>query len=637
MKKLIFLASSVFLVSFACLVSCNLNQQKTISISTAEIVKVQYLKRVSELDSIVNRLIGAAKSCTNENQLQYLFHEARYAYKRTEYITELYFPYTAKSLNGPPIDEVESDDPNQIIIPPEGFQVIEELMFPNLDADNKEKLVLRLEQLRSNVRRLKSIATATTFTDSHIFDALRLEVFRIITLGISGFDSPVALNSIPEAKEALKELVLIYNIYSHSRENKNNDDVRLSFNKAINFLNQNKNFNSFDRLNFITSCANTLSEHLLKKQQELKIPVFDELRLLSPGAKTLFSRAAFDLNAFSPAYNKSPTIKQVALGEMLFFDPVLSGDNSRACASCHLPEKGFSDGMKTSTAFGSQKEVLRNAPTIINAGLQASLFYDGRVVFLEDQVTDVVLNVDEMHGDFDKAVHKLNSSYEYGLLFQEAFGEIFPTINEKAIRMALASYVRSKTSMDSPFDRYIRGESSSLTTLEKNGFNLFMGKAACGTCHFMPLFNGTVPPAYKVSESEILGVPATNDTLSMTLDTDLGKFNLYQKELHKFAFKTPTVRNIALTAPYMHNGVYETLEEVMDFYNKGGGQGMGLSVPHQTLAADRLELSDYEIKAIIGFMNSLTDTTGLVGRPHKLPVFKDNSDLANVRTVGGLY
>src|SRR5690606_16726117 len=118
-------------------------------------------------------------------------------------------------------------------------------------------------------------------------------------------------------------------------------------------------------------------------------------------------------------------------------------------------------------------------------------------------------------------------------------------------------------------------------------------------------------------------------------DGDLGKFGLYGKDLHKFAFKTPTVRNIALTAPYMHNGVYETLEEVMDFYNKGGGEGMGLSVPHQTLSPDPLNLSEYEIDAIIAFMHSLTDTTGLVGKPAKLPQMHDHAELAGSRTPGG--
>src|SRR5690606_18657443 len=112
-----------------------------------------------------------------------LFKEAKYAYKRTEYLTELYFPYTAKSLNGPPLSEVESDDINQTIIEPEGFQVIEEMIFPTLNDNNRQDLKEKIEQLASNVHRLKAVASTTDFTDSHIFDALRLEIFRLVTLG----------------------------------------------------------------------------------------------------------------------------------------------------------------------------------------------------------------------------------------------------------------------------------------------------------------------------------------------------------------------------------------------------------------------------------------------------------------------
>ncbi len=621
-------------------ISCNVNQQNTGLNSSAEAVKKLYVERVNQLEAAVERLIEAAKSNQNAARLKDIFAEARFAYKRTEYLTELYFPYTAKSLNGPPLDEVEFDDPNQIIIPPEGFQIIEEMLYAESTPSLRQELMLKLEQLGSNVQRLKAVTATTTFTDSHIFDALRLEVFRIITLGISGFDSPAALNSLPEATAALTELSLVYNIYYQNLEsesNQKNDEVNKLFQETLHFVSENNDFNDFDRLAFITAYANPLSEALLEQQKKWSIPVFDELRPLSAGASNLFDSAAFDLAAFSPVYNREPTPKQVALGEMLFFDPVLSGDNSRACASCHLPEKAFTDGKKKSAAFGNEKEVQRNAPTIINSSLQASLFYDGRVAFLEDQVTDVVLNKDEMHGNFEEAVHKLNMSSEYTALFRESFEGQPDPVNEKAIKVALASYVRSKTSMNSPFDKYVRGDSASLTALEKDGFNLFMGKAACGTCHFMPLFNGTVPPAYQVSETEILGVPATNDTVDIQLDQDMGKFNLYSKDLHKFAFKTPTVRNISLTAPYMHNGVYQTLEEVMDFYNKGGGEGMGLSVPHQTLAPEPLDLSEYEIKAIIAFMHALTDTTGLVGKPAKLPQMHDHGELAGIRTPGGAY
>jgi cytochrome c peroxidase len=182
----------------------------------------------------------------------------------------------------------------------------------------------------------------------------------------------------------------------------------------------------------------------------------------------------------------------------------------------------------------------------------------------------------------------------------------------------------------------MRGDESKMTKLEVKGFNVFMGKAKCGTCHFMPLFNGTVPPNFGHTEAEILGVPATTDTLHPVLDQDPGKFALHRKDLHKFAFKTPTIRNAALTAPYMHNGVYTSLEEVIDFYDRGGGQGLGLDISTQTLPADKLNLTTDEKQALVAFMHTLTDTTGLTSTPRILPAFPGKLAV-NKRKVGGTY
>jgi cytochrome c peroxidase len=136
-----------------------------------------------------------------------------------------------------------------------------------------------------------------------------------------------------------------------------------------------------------------------------------------------------------------------------------------------------------------------------------------------------------------------------------------------------------------------------------------MGKAKCGTCHFIPFFNGVAPPYFSESESEVIGVPSTNDTLHPVLDPDKGKYNLYPIDILRFSFKTPTLRNVALTAPYMHNGVYKSLEEVVDFYNKGGGAGLGIAPSNQTLPKSPLQLSATEKKQIISFLRALTDTS----------------------------
>jgi cytochrome c peroxidase len=151
----------------------------------------------------------------------------------------------------------------------------------------------------------------------------------------------------------------------------------------------------------------------------------------------------------------------------------------------------------------------------------------------------------------------------------------------------------------------MRGEESTFTDEEKLGFNLFMGKALCATCHFVPLTNGTVPPFFTETEKEVIGVPET--AKNKKIDDDLGFYWKFEEELHRGMFKTPTIRNADLTGPYMHNGVYNTLEEVMEFYNLGGGGGIGFDLPHQTLPFDELNLTDEEVNAIIAYVKTLSD------------------------------
>src|SRR5262249_2551074 len=203
----------------------------------------------------------------------------------------------------------------------------------------------------------------------------------------------------------------------------------------------------------------------------------------------------------------------------------------------------------------------RNTPTLINAALQPALFADLRVRTLEDQVAAVVASPSEMRGNLDTAAARVG-------------------IAKHTIQAALAAYIRTLIATDSRFDRAIRGDPAAITPSERRGFNLFMGKARCGTCHFAPLFNGTVPPDYWSTPPEVIGVPARPD--GDAIDPDLGRGAIDNQISHRRAFKTPTLRNVAVTGPYMHNGVFRTLDEVIDFYDRGGGAGIGLDVQNQT-------------------------------------------------------
>jgi cytochrome c peroxidase len=320
-------------------------------------------------------------------------------------------------------------------------------------------------------------------------------------------------------------------------------------------------------------------------------------------APTFFEDDSFNIAYFTPATNLNPTKKQITLGKKLFFDKRLSANNSMACATCHIPEKAYADGMALNLDNTGNK-LERNTPTLINSAFQQSFFLDGRSESIIDQISSVFTNDKEFASNVHEFSDAILEDVTYVSEFKAAFGKT-PTKNVELIK-AISSYIFTLNGFNSKFDRNIRGEEDTFTHEEKLGLNLFMGKALCATCHFMPLTNGTVPPFFRETEKEVIGVPETAD--NQILDDDLGFYWKFTEPLHKGMFKTPTLRNVVLTAPYMHNGVYNTLEEVLHFYNLGGGGGMGFDLDHQTLPFNELNLTETEQKAIIAYLKTLNDS-----------------------------
>ena len=556
------------------------------------------MQNITLLDSAVSRLQANIRS-KRPAAIQESFKRARIAYKHVEFISAYYSPETTRALNGPNIPEVDDD---LRVNEPQGFQVLEEMVFPEVATDAYPDMLHAANVIRANVNRLRKISETNELTDSHIFDAMRLEVFRVVSMGITGFDSPVAFHSLPEVASALGGVrQQLAHYVSKNADKALAAQLDSAFNAAIGYVRKSPDFNAFDRLEFIRDYANPLSSRLLDVQKALRIPVFTEKRLLSPSARTLTDSGAFNASYFVNFEEQAMTSQRVALGKMLFFNPILSNNSGRTCATCHQPDKAFTDGEPKSFAVGfNGVRISRNAPTLLNASFQAVQFADSRVTFLEDQASDVIRNPDEMHGSLPDAVAALHKQNESRQLFEEAYAD---GVTENNLKNAIASYIRSLSSLDSRLDRHFRGSEDVLTIEEKSGFNLFMGKAKCATCHFFPLFNGTVPPAYLETESEVLGTPATAE--GKTVDPDVGKFVLTKREPHRYAFKTPTVRHVSLTAPYMHNGVFKTLEEVVDFYDRGGGNGLGFNLDNQTLPFDKLSLTSSEKKALVAFMEIL--------------------------------
>jgi cytochrome c peroxidase len=606
------------------------------------------LKQVSnflaiEADSLENELLQLKNKIEENNNgvdsvaIQQLFSNSRKHYKQIEAIVEFHFPGVADALNGPALPEADEYDDKVIL--PTGFQMVEEMLFPTVTVVEHDLLLQELNSLIAMMTRLKGQIETNSWSAENIFEASRLQFLRMISLGISGFDSPVAFQSISETRHALKGMRQVIFFFSNQvKDQRIIKELTDRFAAADKYLLVNTDFSSFNRAEFIVDHINPLSQVVYEYQLNCGISNNKWLSAVDMTKTNFADPKSIQYEWFAPTYNRELVNKQevVSLGKMLFFDPILSGNNARSCASCHQPKKAFTDGKVKSLAFNLKGIIERNAPTIINSGFQKSQFADSRVHFLEDQITDVMSNASEMHGQINEATIKIQGSEEYQSLFTKAFAsKDGSAVTKERIQLAIATFIRSLNGLNSKVDNYLEGDKTALNEGEIAGLNLFMGKAKCATCHFMPLFNGSVPPMYNETESEVLGVPSRPDTMQAKVDSDLGKFHTYNRELHKNAFKTPTVRNVAITAPYMHNGVYKTLEEVIDFYNRGGGVGIGIELSNQTLPPDPLNLSAKEKKQLIEFIHALTDTVNLTSIPKRLPAFKDKK--LDVRKIGGDY
>lgn len=573
--------------------------------TTADDVRASFNDGMAQLQSTVeNNLLKAAVS-DNAEEIKQAFLLARSEYKSIEYYMEYFFPSTSVLINGAPIDEIELGE--NLVTPPSGFQVMEELVFATeLSDEDREELVNEVRKMILNLKRVARYHEQIVVTDAQIFDAMRLEIFRIISLGITGFDTPAALQSLPETISALSGVQAVLECYDQSEESS------ISVKKAVEFVQQSSDYDTFDRLTFITRYLQPVSKNIDKLRRIQNISTVAGSSALADSAIDLFQDKAFDVNNFVGNHTEYISDGKVALGKALFNSTVLSNSANISCASCHHESKAFTDGEITAAGIATEKGVrktialLRNTPTLSYAGFQRGFFYDMKAGTLEDQVLDVVHNKNEMDGSLDQAAVRLNKQGNYADLFSKAYNGDSKA-NSWKIQHALASYIRSLSPFSSRFDKYMHGDTSQLNTKEKHGFNLFMGKAKCGSCHFAPLFNGTQAPLFAKSEAEVLGVPSKPDTVNAQIDGDAGRFALSPYPQYRYAFKTTTVRNIAKTAPYMHNGVYKTLEEVLDFYNRGGGAGIGIDLDNQTLSPDPLNLTQVEVNSIIAFLHTLTD------------------------------
>lgn len=578
-----------------------------------------YRAGLDRLDTALMRLEATVED-SGADASRAAFRDARAAYKRVELFTEYYGPFLVRELNGVPIPQAEQEDP-ETPLAPVGFQVIEAELFPDVRSESIAQIRQLLGYMRTAVGSLRAAGADTMPGDAYVFDAMRHEIARVSTLGIAGFDATVSKEGVREATHSLEGIRDALGPYRDDLLRRNRialDTFDMRLDAAIAYLGANPDHERLDRLAFLAHHAIPTAHALLAAQQALGIGPPDKPRAWSHRAASIFDENAIDPMFFSAVDAPRLTPELIALGRDLFFDPQLSPSGGRSCASCHHPERAFTDG-RTRAEFlagHGRKSAIRNTPTLVNAALQPTLFADNRFLALEDQVTDVLGAPGEMGGSLHGAADTLRRRRAY----HDRFTRVFPVerdsaISARTLRLALAAYVRSLIALSSPFDKAVRGDTAALSVAERDGFRVFMGKAQCGTCHFAPLFNGATPPSLYDAEPEVIGVPASAGKHRAVIDPDSGRFNIRRIDQHLHSFKTPTLRNVALTAPYMHNGVFETLEEVVDFYDGGGGAGLGIELAHQTLPADSLRLTRGEKQALLAFLKSLTDTAGTKGMP----------------------
>jgi cytochrome c peroxidase len=302
------------------------------------------------------------------------------------------------------------------------------------------------------------------------------------------------------------------------------------------------------------------------------------------------------------------TAGKIELGKKLFFDRRLSGDGTMSCATCHIPDLGYTDGQEISLSYPTTRN-WRNAPTLVNIAYFSSLFHDGRASSLEEQALFPVMSSFEMNLNLDYLEEKLRIVPEYVEAFKKVFGG---DITRERVAMAIAAFERTLVSVNAPIDKYLMGDSSALTSEAQKGFEIFTGKGGCTRCHNGQVLSDNIFHALSVPENpgqqKDESIAATRRFVAKVyhyedyagLNEDPGRYLITKDKKDWKAFRTPTLREIARTAPYMHNGIFATIDEVIDFIDRGGGVGNMELRPLGLSADEKRYLGTFLVEALSG-------------------------------------
>jgi cytochrome c peroxidase len=332
-----------------------------------------------------------------------------------------------------------------------------------------------------------------------------------------------------------------------------------------------------------------------------------ELRTVYQFYDSLGNHGIGGLQTSLPTERDGFSPEQIDLGRYLFFDPLLSGDGTLSCASCHQPDKGFADGQALSVGINGALAT-RSAPTLWNVAFLKSFFWDARVSTLEEQIVGPLYSPIEMGNNPAKLLSDLNSNELYTQLFNGAFPNSSEAITLEEIYTAIIAFQTSLISLNSRYDQYAHGNHKALSPSELEGMNIYRSFVArCSECHTPPLFTN--------QQIAVIGTP---EPVGMPLD--IGAEQTYNAPQIKGGFKVPTLRNIEKTAPYMHSGRFETLRESVEFYTKGRGhavpEGVAMQLHWHIWEPD---LTEDELDRIVDFLLTLTDETFMPITPSSVP------------------
>lgn len=640
MNKIALIVSAVLIFFLSISFKENKESDKYEQHYTDKLNKFQY-QQAKLLQTIEEADLNSDKSIREiKNQIIW----SRNSLKETDFWFRYLEPISYKKINGPlPVEwETEVFEKFEKPYKREGAGLTLATLY--LDEPVKEKRFL-LKLIQESQEAVKvyhaDSITANLKTHHHFYLCNRLFLLNLATIYTTAFECPQTDRVIPELLIMLQSVDQTYQLFNKSFPDQAlSSDYLMNYQRTIDFVKkQSEDYEQFDHFTFLKEYINPLfikNQKLIADYKVVSRSYVDYS--LNKNATSIFSKSLYNGQNTKGVFIrvKDPLILAEIdrIGKLLFYDPILSGNNLRSCASCHKPTEYFTDTMVTSSVQFNGKDALpRNSPSLINVEYNHLIMLDGKHISLQGQTKDVMFNAKEMGSSEVEALKKILSCKEYKTAFQKllAYTPQEKEITYDHVVSAITFYYSKFGKSDADFDDIMNGKKE-VKEQVKEGFNLFMSKAQCGTCHFVPQFNGVKPP-YVNSEFEVLGVPETN-TFAMLSD-DKGRHGIHEAAETMNGFRTGSLRNIEYTKPYMHNGVFKTLPEVIDFYDAGGGIGHGLSIENQTLSSDSLHLTADEKKKLVVFMRSLNEEVPFEKPPMQLPASRIKA--LNKRKVGGEY